>query len=140
MIQDQNKRQPFLFKNTEKGIFSYPIFAANKQMHHVYGALEKERIAKTEKSKQKQKTRHKYQQAAKGFFGSSLVTDNDRRQKALPVVAGIPPFTALPRGQRFAPQLQQPVTGTVIVPPVVDSGSSPDIILSVSLLLTLVLI
>ena len=117
-------------------VFTYPVFAANRQTHHIYHTLEKKRLAKAKKNQEKQQIRRKYQQAAKGFFASSLRTDEEIAPKALPVIAGTPPFTALPRGQRFASQLQQPTTGTVIVPPVTGGDSSPDIILSVSLLLS----
>lgn len=142
MTQDKNKSHPRLFPNSPKGVFTYPVFAANRKSHHVYGMLEQKRRIKTEKAKLLQKTRHKYQQAAKGFFGSSLITDSDMAQCALPSPSNnsgpnIPPFTALPRGQLFSSRFQQPVSNTIIVvPPGTDGASSPDIILSVSLLLS----
>lgn len=142
MTQDNNKPHPLLFPDSPKGVFTYPVFAANRNSHHVYGMLEQKRRTKVEKAKLQQKTRHKYQQTAKGFFGSSLITDNDMAQLALPAPTGnntpnIPPFTALPPGQRFSSRFQQPVSNTVIViPPGTGDTSSPDIILSVSLLLS----
>ncbi|MCI8335888.1 MAG: hypothetical protein HFI72_01780 [Peptococcaceae bacterium] len=142
MTQDNNKKRPYLFRNAPRGVFTYPIFAANREAHHIYGALEEKRLAKEKKAKLQQKTRHKYQQAAKGFFGSSLQTDMDMAQQTLPAptdngTKNIPPFTALPRGQRFSTRFQQPVNNTIIVvPPGTGDTASPDIILSVSLLLS----
>lgn len=127
MAQDKNK----------PGMFSYPVFAANRQTHHIYHTLEQKRLAKTKKNKEKQQIRRKYQQAAKGFFGSSLLTDEEIAPKALPVITETPPFTALPRGQRFDSRIQEPNANTIIVaPPITGADDSPDIILSVSLLLS----
>lgn len=141
MKQEQNKSQPFLFKNTKTGIFSYPVFAANGQTHHVYSGLEKRRLAKAKKTKLQQQIRRKYQKAAKGFFGSSLVTDDNITNRAVPFLApintpNIPPFTALPPKQRFPARFQQPVSNTIIVVPPGTGNEAPDIILSVSLLLS----
>ena len=127
MAQDKNK----------PGMFSYPVFAANRQTHHIYHTLEQKRLAKAKKNKEKQQIRRKYQQAAKGFFGSSLLTDEEIAPKALPVITETPPFTALPRGQRFDSRIQEPNANTIIVaPPITGADDSPDIILSVSLLLS----
>ena len=127
MAQDKNK----------PGMFSYPVFAANRQTHHIYHTLEQKRLAKNQKNKEKQQIRRKYQQAAKGFFGSSLLTDEEIAPKALPVITETPPFTALPRGQRFDSRIQEPNANTIIVaPPITGADDSPDIILSVSLLLS----
>ncbi len=142
MIQDKNKQSLLLFPHSPKGIFTYPVFAANRESHHVYSILEQKRRAKEEKAKPQQKTRHKYQQAAKGFFGSALLTDNDMAQRTLPApvsdpTTNSPPFTALPRGQRFSSRFWQPVNNTIIVaPPSTGGDTSPDIILSISLLLS----
>lgn len=119
-----------LGKNTNSKLFAYPVFAANNHSHRIYGKLEQQRQQKEQKNKAKQKTRYKYQRIAKGFFGSSLLTDEE--------VSPIPPFTGIAPRQTFAPQVQNPgsaSSGMVIVPPV-SGGNTPDIILSISLLLS----
>ena len=151
MKQGKNHKRSFLFPNTPNGVFTYPVFAANKDMHHVYGALEQKRLAKAEKSRLLQKNRHKYQQAAKKLFGSSLEIREEITTSMLPSqgtepactnkqqqnISQIPPFSFLPPGQRFSSRIQQPVSNTIIVvPPGTGGVSSPDIILSVSLLLS----
>lgn len=131
-----NQKTPLLLSQGRPGVFTHSVFAANRQMPQIYRGLEEQRLAKAARYKGKQLARYKYQQTAKAFFGSSLRIDSEGREHlhhSGKQATLLPPFDRLPQGQRFHSRFYQPVKDWQSQK---TANELPDIILSVSLLLT----